>query len=163
MRKRQIFIHQAKSTWPKKQIALFGEENFNWNGNSGIMFIAESPSEGKAPGFALNFKKLLNKYGFGNCYVTNLCDVIGLRPNPRTYFRTKHFKVLRSKINAVKPQIIVAVGKVSEKILKDKRSGINIRIEKICHFSQNSKRRLKNNIKRVSRVYGNIKKVTSNI
>ncbi len=157
MRKGQLFIHQSKRTWPENVKEKFDKEeiNFNWNGTK-IMFICQNPSQGKAPGFAVNFKRLLDKYGFSGAFVTNLIDLVDEIPG-RDYWKTIHSKILKRKFNLVNPDLIVCVGRVSEKILNNPKSRIDIPIESVCHFSQNSRKILENDIKRVSWIYENIR------
>jgi len=159
MIKGRIWLFWDQNTWSKEEKRMFKEQgkSFEWDGKSRVAFIAENPSDGKRPGNLLNFKRFLDENDFSGAFVTDLRKRRGEKPKNK-FWDTRDAEILKKEIDVVKPYFIVAIGNNAEKILRNSKNNLDIPVEKIRHYSRTKHAKLKKEIKRIAKIYGNLAK-----
>jgi uracil-DNA glycosylase len=113
-----------------------------WGGTDQVMFIGLNPSSGRFPSRATDlFYRELKRHGFGNAHLT---DVFKIRSTPAELKSIRdnatlvglHREYLSKEIDILKPDLLVALGDDTFKILQSWLGPIRRpRLVKIHHYS----------------------------
>jgi len=112
-----------------------------------VMFVCESPSTAGGVGIFNNqsnfnttkaddlFNKYKKRYGLDNCYTTDFvkCGIPNGKPDSEKAENCSRY--LKKEIEIVEPKVIVAVGRVTYKLLGKYIYDIKIPIKRIYHYS----------------------------